>query len=86
MTTYEIVFQVAPAHHDDAYWERLNHYYRSIGHPVLADYPDPRSYEQAWYRWRALEREHGLNAAEADAKWEALQWAIDRNRRVGRMR
>jgi hypothetical protein len=50
--------------------------------PQFADYPTPEAYREAWYTWRAIQRDGRLNPEEMAAQWEVIEDTL-KNRLYG---
>lgn len=50
--------------------------------PRFEDFPTHQAYEQAWYLWRAIQRDGRLNPEEHAVKWDVIEETI-KNRLCG---
>ena len=51
-------------------------------HPLREDYPTTRAYEEAFWMWRARQRDARLNDEERAAQWDVIEHTL-RNRLYG---
>lgn len=66
---FSFVFTVATGHP----WAPMDSWKGEDPHPNRADFPTHQAYEQAWYLWRARQRDNRLNDEELAAQWEVTE-------------